>query len=279
MRRPSLTASAAPRLAPLTASAAPRLALAPLALAALLLARPAAAISIEDHLGRGVRTELPLTDMNGRSVRLSNLVRGDKPVVLVLAYYRCPALCNTVLRGLARGLGTLPWTPGEEYRVVTVSFDPRDKPEAAAQKRASALTALGRDIGPDAWPFLVAGEAEGRALAGDLGFTYTYDPRSDQYAHPAVLFVLTPDGRISRALDGVDPSPRDLRLALIEAGEGRIGTLLDKVLTTCYRYDPASRRYGPAVAGLLRLGGGAVIVAMAALFAIVWRAERRRAKP
>jgi protein SCO1/2 len=252
------------------------------AVAVLLLGRPVAAevdvssASIEQRMGRSVRTELPFVDMDGRSLRLSDVIRGDKPVILMLAYYRCPTLCNAVLRGMARGLGALSLTPGKDYRAVTVSFDPRDTPEAAGKKRGSALAALGRAMERDDWPFLVGGEDAARALAEDLGFRYAYDPSTDQYAHPAVLFVLTADGRISRALDGVDPSPRDLRLALIEAGEGRIGSLLDRVLITCYRYDPASRRYGPTVLGALRLGGIGVLSAMGVLIVILWRVERRR---
>lgn len=234
---------------------------------------------LEERLGRRVRAGIELTDMDGRKVRLADHLGDGKPLVLVLAYYRCPMLCGLVMRGLVDGFGRLSLRLGEDYRAVTVSFDPRDRPEAAANKRTNVLAALagagGGEPPPGAWPFLVGAEAEVRALADDIGFRFAYDPATDQYAHPAAVVVLTPDGRVSRYLYGVEPSARDLRLALLEASEGRVGGIVDRVLMTCYRYDPAARRYGPYIAGFFRLGGLAIFATVGSVLAVLWRRERR----
>ena len=234
------------------------------------------AIDIEEHLGRPIDQGLSFTRSDGARMRLADAFSDGRPVVLILAYYRCPMLCGLVLRGMAQGLKDLSFTLGEHYRVLTVSIDPRDNAEAARHKQLSTLSWLGRADAGEAWEFLVGQEPAIKALADDLGFRYAHDPRTDQYAHPAVAFVLTPDGRISRYLYGAQFSPRDLRLALMEASQGRIGSIVDRVLLSCYRYDPASRRYGPYVLGFVRLGGALILLVVTGLLAILWRGERRR---
>lgn len=237
---------------------------------------PAArAVDIDEHLGRRIRADLDFIDMDGRPVRLADYLDGQRPLVLSLAYYRCPMLCGLVLRGLADGLAAQGLSLGDQYRALTVSFDPRDTPEAAADRRRTVLAALGPSAPAGAWPFLVGREAESSALADDLGFRYAYDERTDQYAHPAAVFVLTPDGRISRYLYGAAPAPLDLRLALIEAGGGRIGTIADRVIVTCYRYDPATRRYAPFLRGFFRIGGALILATVAALLGALFVRERR----
>jgi protein SCO1/2 len=243
-----------------------------------LYAPPAvASADVEEHLGARLDGSLSFTDAEGRRVRLADVFAGDKPVLLVLAYYRCPMLCGLVLGGAARGLAELGWTPGREYRVLTVSFDPRDTTEAARAKQQSTLAGLGRPLAsPAEWPFLTGDEASIRALADTLGFRFAYDARVEAYAHPAAIFALTPDGRVSRYLYGVDFPARDLRLALTEAGEGRSGSIVDRVLLTCYRFDPASRRFGPYIAGFMRLGGAFILFMVAGLVGALALAERRR---
>jgi len=234
------------------------------------------AVDIEERLGGAVDRRLAFTDMDGRRVRLGDYLGGGKPVILVLAYYRCPMLCGLVLRGAVAGLSLLDYRLGEQYHAITVSFDPRERPAAAREKRATALSALGVDPGTREWPFLV-GEAEAsRALADELGFRYAYDPRTDQYAHPAAVFVLTPEGRISRYLYGTEFSARDLRLALLEASRGEIGTIVDRVIMTCYRYDPASRKYGPFILGFFRLGAVVILATALGMLALLWHRERAR---
>lgn len=237
----------------------------------------AAAIAVEEHLGARLDGTLVFTDMNGAQVRLADVFTGDKPVLLVLAYYRCPMLCGLVLRGTALGLSDLDWTLGREYRVITVSFDPKDTATSAREKRRVTLQSLARAPATGAeWPFLTGDERSIRALADALGFRFAYDAGTDAYAHPAAIFALTPDGRVSRYLYGVEFSARDLRLALTEAGEGRTGSIVDRVLLTCYQFDPASRRFGPYIVGFMRVGGALIAAAMATLLGALWLFERRR---
>ncbi|WP_433926084.1 SCO family protein [Sorangium cellulosum] len=254
---------------------------APLAAAADPPALPPAAreADIEERLGSPIDTALSFTDMEGRAAPLAAHLDGRRPVLLVLAYYRCPTLCGLVLRGLVSGMGKLDYRLGEHYRALTVSFDPRDTPASAARKRTATLAALGMAAAPapDLWPFLTGDVREIRALAGDLGFRFAHDAQTDQYAHPAAVFVLTPEGRISRYLYGIEFPALDLRLALLEASRGQVGTTLDRVLMTCYRYDPASRRYGPQVAGFLRLGAAGILAWVLTLVAFFgWRGWQRR---
>jgi protein SCO1/2 len=233
---------------------------------------------LEEQIGRRLDPSLAFTDEEGRRVRLGDYLSGDAPVVLVLAYYRCPMLCGLVLHGVVEGMKHLSLEWGREYRALTVSFDPRDTPTRALEKRASVLSGLGRPARDErSWPFLVGEEREARALASAVGFRYAYDARTDQYAHPAAAIVLTPDGRVSRYLYGVAFSPRDLRLSLVEAGAGRTGSIVDRLVLTCYRYDPAARAYGPFVVGFMRIGGALILVTISALLFALFRGERRRA--
>lgn len=234
------------------------------------------AVDVEEQLGGAVPLDLSFTDDEGRAVLLADYFRDGKPVVLVLAYFRCPSLCGLVLHAAAAGLASLESRLGEGYRVLTVSIDPRDRPAMARVRQAEVLQAMNRTEARAAWPFLVGGEPAIHALAGAVGFRYAYDPRSDQYAHPAVLVVLTPSGTVSRYLYGIDFPARDLRLSLAEAGAGRTGSIVDRVLLTCYRYDPATRRYGLYLFGALRLGGLAILFAVGGALALLVARDRRR---
>jgi protein SCO1 len=233
-------------------------------------------VDIDEHLGRTIDKALEFTREDGARVRLADYFSDGRPVLVVLAYYRCPMLCGLVLRGAVEGLKDLDFKLGQHYRALTISIDPRDGREEAAQKQASTLSFLGEPEKTAAWPFLVGGEAATQSIADALGFRFAYDPSTDQYAHPAVLFALTPDGRVSRYLYGIRFSARDLRLSLIEAGQGKTGSIVDRVLLTCYRYDPKSRRYDPYIFGFMRLGGIVILAVIAGMLGILWRGERRR---
>lgn len=238
---------------------------------------PAArAVDVLEHLGQPIDRTLEFTRPDGARVKLADYLSGDKPSLLVLAYYRCPMLCGLVLRGVAAGLKDLDYRLGRDYRVITVSVDPRDTPEAATEKQLNAISGVDQPDARSAWPFLVGKEPAIKALADELGFKFAYDPRTDQYAHPAVVFALTPDGHISRYLYGVHFPPRDLRLALVEAGLGKTGSVVDRILLTCYQYDPASRRYGPYIFGFIRLGGAVILLVVGGLVGGLWVGERRR---
>lgn len=235
-------------------------------------------IGLEPRLGDKVPSDVELTDHRGQTVTLGDLLDADRPVILLMAYYRCPMLCGLTINGVAAGLGDLKWTLGEEFRVVTVSFDPRDGPADAERARVKAIEALGLDADQDDWPFFVGEEEQVRRLADALGFRYAYDERTDQYAHPAGVFILTPDGTLSRVLYGFEYPALDLRLALVEAGRGEVGTLVEQVLITCYRYDPAERRYGFWVLGFLRLMGLFLLITAGTGFFVLIRKDRRRTR-
>jgi protein SCO1/2 len=233
-------------------------------------------VDIDEHLGAQLDLGLALTDEAGKRVVLGDYFRDGKPVVLTLAYFRCPMLCGLVLHGLVSAFGRFDWRLGEQYRALTVSFDPKDRPNEAAAKQATTMLSLRPPGNARDWPFLVGEPEQIRVLTETLGFRFAYDARTDQYAHPAVAFVVTPDGRVSRYLYGTDFAPRDLRLALLEAGSGKVGTIVDRILLTCYRFDPATRRYGPFIRGFMRVGGGFILLAVTLTVALLFRAERRR---
>jgi protein SCO1/2 len=235
-------------------------------------------VDLDEHLGARLSPELAFTDDRGRGVRLGDYLGHGRPILLTLVYFRCPMLCDLVLQGLVKGLAPLDWRPGREYQGLTVSIDPKDRPGAAALKQNKLLQALRRPDDRAGWPFLVGDAPAIARLADEVGFRYAYDRQSDQYAHPAVAVVLSPDGRISRYLYGVALQPLDVRLALTEAGRGRIGGVMARVLLTCFRYDPATRRYGLLVSAVIKGGGALVLLTVAIVLAILWRYDRRRVR-
>ncbi|MFL5304937.1 MAG: SCO family protein [Polyangia bacterium] len=237
-----------------------------------------AAVDIDEKLGAAVPLDLTFTDSNRRPVRLRDFADAQRPVVLVLAYYRCPMLCDLVLGGISRTLHQLGWVAGRDYRGVTVSIDPHDTPPVAHLKQNAVLQAVGQ-TGPEAergWPFLVGDAHNIAALADAVGFRYAYDPRSRQFAHPAVVMILTPDGRVSRYLYGVNFHLLDVRLALTEASHGKVGGIVDRVLLTCFHYDPSARRYGFYVSAVLKGGATCALLAVGAFLTVLWRRDARR---
>lgn len=233
-------------------------------------------IDVIEHLGDRVPGGLRFQDQGGAHVSLDDLLHHGRPVVVTLGYHRCPMLCGLVLDGLAKAAHTAGLKLGKDFVAVDVSIDPGEdiKLLRQAQHRVVELAGNGATIAD--WPFWVSGEDAGaaaRRLADAVGFRYKYDPTSKQFAHDAVAFVLTPDGVISRYLYGVNYPDRDFRMALVEAGGGRIGTTLDKVIMSCFQYDPATRRYGPYLMGFMRIGAGMVFLALVGLLTVLWRKE------
>lgn len=231
-------------------------------------------IDVEEHLGSRIPRNIELQDESGTTTTTGDLFDAERPVVLVLAYYRCPMLCPLILNGVTRGLRDAGFVIGNDYRLVTVSIDPEDTPDDARKRKDALRTKVGSEIEMGA-RFLVGRAEETRALADAVGFRYVFDASTNQYGHPAVVTVLGSSGRISRYLYGPDPSARDLRLAVIEAGEGKIGGVLDRVLITCYRFDPVTRRYGPYIVGFFRLGATVIFIAISIFLGLLWRRERR----
>ncbi len=235
------------------------------------------AVGFDQRLNEQVPLDLAFTDEGGRAVTLGDYFDG-KPVILVLAYYKCPMLCTQVLNGLVQGLMDVPFTPGKDFEVVTVSFDPREKPALAAAKKKTYLERYGRPGAERGWHFLTGGAEPVRRLADAVGFRYTYDAKNDQYAHASGIMMLTPSGKVSRYFFDIKFPSRDLRLGLVEASENRIGSPIDQVLLFCFHYDPAEGRYGPVVLNFVRLGGVLTVLALGTFLFVMLRQERRRAR-
>ena len=235
-------------------------------------------VDVIERLGDQVPEGVRFVDSEGTPFQLSDALHHDQPVILTLVYYRCPALCSLVLSGLTRSLRAVDLKLGDDYRVMTVSIDPTETPRMAAESKRGHLQALGVDPLAPGWTFGTGTEEQIKTLARSLGFQYTYDEPSKQYAHAAAIFVLSPEGKISRYLYGIDFPPRDMKLALVEASKGKVGTTLDRVLLSCFKYDPASRRYEPYVMGFIRIGALMVFLALATLLTILWRQEAKMKK-
>jgi protein SCO1/2 len=236
-------------------------------------------VRIDERLGNAVPLDLDFVDGSGRPFRLRSAFDGKKPVVLALVYYDCPMLCGLILSGMAKAMRENGLALGQDYAAVTISFDPQEPPAMGAERRRGYLQSLGAADAEGVWPFLVGTEAASRAVADAVGFHYALDPATGEWAHLAAIFVLTPDGRVSRYLYGVEYPSKDFRLAVVEAAGGKVGTSFDRFLLTCYRYDPASRKYEPYAWGFVRAGAVAVLVALTGLIgALTWRERREKAR-
>jgi protein SCO1/2 len=231
-------------------------------------------VGIDQKLGAQVPLDLMFVDENGRDVKLGVLFRA-RPVVLALVYYECPMLCTQVLSGIDGSLTALSFSAGKEFDIVVVSFDPGETPALAADRRKVFLNRYRRAGAEGGVAFLTGRQEAISRLADAVGFRYAYDQEIDQFAHPAAITLLTGDGRVSRYLYGIEFAPRDLRLGLIEASEGRIGTAVDDILLFCYHYDPESGTYGMAIMNFVRLGGVLTVAGLAAFIIVSLRRERR----
>lgn len=231
-------------------------------------------VGIDQNLNAQVPADIVFRDDAGLQVRLGDYF-GKKPIVLSLVYYECPMLCGIALNGMTKAFKPMNLSVGPDYTVVAVSFDPRETPELAAAKKANYVKSYGRNGAAEGWHFLTGDTESIRRLTEAVGFHYTWDQATQQYAHTIALIVLTPDGRISRYLYGVDYAPRDLRLALVEASQHRIGTLADKVLLLCYHYDPLTGRYGFAITTALRVGAVLTLALLAGF--VTYRLRRDKA--
>jgi protein SCO1/2 len=230
-------------------------------------------VGIEQHLDAQVPPDLTFTDDTGRTVKLGDYF-GTKPLILNLVYYNCSMLCGEALAGLSGSMKMVKFDVGKQFDVITVSFNPQETPEIAAAKKQDYLKRYGRPGAAAGWHFLTGPAESINALTKAVGFQYQYDPKINQYAHATAIMVLTPQGRISRYFYGVDYPPKDLRMGLVEASQGKIGNAVDQVLLYCYHYDPATGKYGVIVNNILRLGAGLTILLLGGLLFILWRLEK-----
>jgi protein SCO1 len=231
-------------------------------------------VGFDQRLGEALPLDLPFRDETGKAVRLGDYF-GTKPVLLTFVYYRCPVLCPQVIVGIAAAMKGIPYEPGREFEVVFVSFDPEETPELAAEKKRSAVERYGRPSSAAGWHFLTGDADSIRRVTEAAGFRFAWDPTIQQFAHASGAVVATPDGHLARYLYGVDFAPRHLKLALFEAGQGRIGGLAEKLMLLCFNYDAALGKY--TVATLLSIKVAAAVTLAALIFSIVWmlRSERR----
>ena len=233
-------------------------------------------VEVVEHLGDQVPLDATFRDQQGRTVTMGELTGGQEPVVMALVYYDCPMLCGLVLGGLARGMRQTGLELGRDFHALSVSFDPREKPGLALVRQTAYLQSMGKPERTGDWRFLTGDEPQIRKVTEAVGFKYAYDEATKQYAHAAAIMVLSPGGKISRYLYGIEYPGRDLRLALVEAGQGRVGTSFDKFLLTCYRYDPAARRYVPYAMGFVKAGAVLVALVLGGALAVFWRREVRK---
>jgi protein SCO1/2 len=231
-------------------------------------------VGIDQRLNEALPLELAFRDEAGRAVRLSDYF-GKRPVILALVYYNCPMLCTQVLNGLVGSLNTMSLAAGQDFDVVAVSFDSRETPEMAAAKKEAYLSRYKHPAADRGWHFLTGDAAAIGRLAKAAGFRFRYDEKREQFAHAAAIFVVTPEGRLARYFYGIEYPPRDLRLSLVEASAGRIGTPVDQILLYCFHYDPSSGKYGAVIVNIIRLAGAATLALLALSLVLLSRRRSR----
>ena len=229
---------------------------------------------VDEHLGDKINLTLKVQDHFGDRISMGKHFKDGKPAVFTLNYYSCASLCSVQLNAVLNGLKDMDWMPGDQFKMLTLSIDPEETSSLAAQKRGAYLEELDKQNA--SWEFMVAKQSVITDIANQVGYRYTYDEQSKQFAHPAVIMILSPDGTISRYLYGVSYSARDLKFALIEASEGKIGTTVDKVILSCFSYDNSTGRYTASAFGLMRLAGVVTMFFLGAMVTALWRRERRQ---
>jgi protein SCO1 len=232
-------------------------------------------VGVVENLGVQVDPNLEFIAENGRFVKLGQYLNQGRPVLLNFAYYTCPMLCSMVLNGMTSSIREIPWTPGKEFEILTISIDPRETNELAAKKKEAQLASYGRPA--PGWHFLSDNDGNAKKLAEATGFHYRWDKSREQYAHSAALILLTPDGKVARYLYGIKYKAFDLRLGLTEAAEGKLkGGGMENFLLFCYQYDPASRGYVMAAKNLMRAGGALTVLLLGFTIIRLFRQEKQR---
>ncbi|MEX0887228.1 MAG: SCO family protein [Phycisphaeraceae bacterium] len=233
---------------------------------------------IEEKLGEQVPGELRFINAEGHAVQLGDYFGQDKPIVLNLGYFHCPMLCGLVTESLASSLRDLSWTPGDEFEVLTVSFDPEEGPADAAPAKARVIELLGRPEAAAGWHFLTGDQAEIDRLTDAVGFEYVWSERYEEFVHTAAIVILTPDGRVSRYLYGVHYPERTMRLSLVESAEGKVGSVMDEILLYCFRFDAGVGAYTMVAMNMMRLAGVVTVVGLGTAIGVMAAVGARRRK-
>ncbi|MDP3981465.1 MAG: SCO family protein [Chlamydiota bacterium] len=231
-------------------------------------------IGIDQRLNEMLPLDAMLYDEEAQPVKLSRYF-GEKPVILTLVYYECPMLCTQVLSGLVTCLRALPFKVGKEFSILTVSFDPGEKSSLALEKKKNYLQELHQAGAQEGWHFLTADQPSIDAITQAVGFRYDYDAKTDQFAHASAIMVITPNGKISKYFYGIEYAPRDLKFAILEASNNKIGSFQDRVLLYCYHYDPVTGKYGLSIMNLIRVAGGMTVVAIGLFIITMLRRDRK----
>lgn len=233
-------------------------------------------IGITEKLGEQIDLNLEFTNEQGQKVRLGDYFHSKKPVILSLAYYNCPNLCGIVLNAVLDGLKGLTWEPGKEFEVINVSIDPKETFQLALKKKENMVRALGKPGVGAGWHFLVGAENQIKTLATQIGFGYRWDDKEKQYLHGAGIFVLTPEGKVSRILFGIQYRPSDLKLSLLEAANGKIGTIIDRIVLFCYSYNPQMRQYSVVLTRVMQVAVIVTTVLILGFLSVFWWGQRKK---
>ena len=233
-------------------------------------------VDVIEQLGQSVPETLAFRDQNGRTVTLGDYLHGDVPVVLTFNYSSCPMLCSLQLNGFVEGLKSLDFTAGKEFRIVTVLLDPKETPETAHRFRARYLSQYARPGSEAGWSFLSGSDENIHALAKAVGFSYNYNEARGEYVHPAAITLLAPEGKVARYLYGLEYPEKTLRLGLVEASQGRVGSSLDRLILYCFHYDSTEGRYAPIASRIMQVGGAVTVLLLAGFLTILIRRDRKR---
>jgi protein SCO1/2 len=231
-------------------------------------------VGVEEHLGAQLNLDLPFTDESGQAVPLRSFFRNGKPVLMAMVYYTCPALCNYHLNGWTEALKELRWTSGQDFEVVAVSMNSKETPEVAGKKKLNYLKVYDRHTGDPGWHFLVGNDANVHALATQLGFKFRWMEDKQQFAHASVAYVVTPEGKISRYLHGIEIEPNTLKLSLLEASNGTIGSVLEHAVMFCFQFDPVKNKYTLYAWNIMRIGAFLMMLLLAIFLIPVWWREQ-----
>ena len=233
-------------------------------------------VGVDQKLGAALPADIPFYNERGEEVTLGSYFQGDTPVILTLVYHNCPMLCNVLMDGFMEGLKAMDWAPGEQFEIVTISIAPDESYQLASQKKAAYVQELGKEPAVHGWHFLTGSESSIDAVAEAVGFNYKWLDEIEQFVHPAILTILTPEGKVARYLQGLNFEPRDIRLALVEASNGSIGNPIDLVALYCLQYDPDSNSYVAHASNLMRLGGFLTVISLSTMLFVFWRRESNR---